>query len=339
MKKIFVIAEAGVNHNGILYNAKKLVDIAKKAGADAVKFQTWITDEIIREDAAKVNYQKKKFNDNETQYQMLKKYELNFNQFNTLFEYCKKKKINFLTTAFDLKSLEFVKNKINIIKIPSGENNNYPLLKRIGELNKTTYLSTGMSSNKDIAYALKVLIKHGLKKKKITIMQCTTAYPTELHDVNLLALNDIKKRFPGYNLGFSDHTSSYESAIAAIGIGAMVIEKHITINKNMQGPDHSSSLDFKEFAEFVKKIRNVEVALGVSKKKILSTEKKTSLLVRKSIVASKNIAKGEMFTNTNIATKRPADGLEPKYWPLLLKNKRAKFSYKINEKIKKKEIF
>jgi N,N'-diacetyllegionaminate synthase len=338
MKKVFIIAEAGINHNGKLYNAKKLIDIAKKAGADAVKFQTWITDEIIRKDTAKVNYQKKSLNDNETQYQMLKKYELRFDQFNTLIKYCKKKKIIFLTTAFDLKSLEFVKNRINIIKIPSGENNNYPLLKRIGQLNKNTFLSTGMSSIKDIAYALKILIKHGLQQKKITIMQCTTAYPTELHDVNLLAMNDIKKNFPNYNLGFSDHTSSYEVAIAAVGIGATVIEKHITINKNMKGPDHSSSLNFDQFTEFVKKIRNVEVALGFTFKKILSIEKKTSALVRKSIVAAKNITKGEFFTDTNITTKRPADGLKPEYWPLLLKNKKSKFAYKKNERIKKKEI-
>jgi N,N'-diacetyllegionaminate synthase len=338
MNKIFIVAEAGVNHNGNLANAKKLVDIAKKATVDAIKFQTWITDEIIVEDAAKVDYQKRNLADKETQYQMIKKLELSFQQFDTLIKYCKKKKIIFFTTAFDLKSLEFIKNKIQIVKIPSGENNNYPLLKRIGQLNKITYLSTGMSSIKDIRYALRVLEKYGLKKRNITIMHCTTAYPTKLLDVNLLALHDIKKNFPGYNLGFSDHTIGHESAIASIGIGATVIEKHITINKNMKGPDHASSLSPGELIEFVKKIRNTEVALGVNSKKILLIEKKTSRLVRKSIVASRKIIKGEYFSDLNITTKRPADGLEPKFWPFLLNNKKAKFSYKKNDKIKKKEI-
>lgn len=305
--KTIIIAEAGVNHNGNLKKALKLVSIAKKSGADYVKFQTFIPEEIVTKNAKIANYQKRgniKYN----QYKLLKKISLSFSDQRKIFKYCKKKKIKFLSTAFDLKSLDFLlKLGMDYIKIPSGEITNYPLLRKISKIKKKIILSTGASTFKDIGKALNVLKS---KKKILTIMHCNSSYPTPLKDVNLNVLKTMKKKYK-YNVGYSDHTLSLAVPLGSVALGATIIEKHFTDSRKSIGPDHKSSLEPKELNYMVKLIKDFESALGSSKKIVTKSEMINRNIIRKSIVASKKINKGEKFNINNITSKRPGNGISP----------------------------
>ena len=312
MKRVFIIAEAGVNHNGSLNLAKNLIDIAVKSGADAVKFQTFISENCISKNAEKAIYQKEVTKKNETQLEMVKKLELSFNDFCELKKYCENKEIMFLSTPFDLKSIEFLNQiNVNIFKIPSGEINNYPYLKRIGSLKKKVILSTGMSNIEEIKNAINVLKENGAED--ISILHCNTEYPTPMEDVNLNAMNTIKNEL-NVEVGYSDHTLGIEVPIAAVAMGATIIEKHFTLDKNMEGPDHKASLDPNELKKMVEAIRNIEKCMGNGIKQPSQSEKKNISIVRKSIVANKSIKKGEKFTEENLTCKRPGNGLSPMCW-------------------------
>jgi N,N'-diacetyllegionaminate synthase len=311
--RVKIIAEIGPNHNGKMKLAKKLILEAKKCGADYVKFQTFITEDIITKKAKKANYQIDKKNE-ETQFKMLEKLQLTQKQFKLLFNFCKKNKIKFLSTAFDLKSLKFI-NSLDpeFIKIPSGEITNFQLIKEITKLKKKVILSTGMSNLNEISKTYKFLIKNGIVKKKIFLLQCNTEYPTPFSDVNLNVLKTFKKKF-GDNLGYSDHTMGIEAAIASVPLGAKIIEKHFTLNRKMKGPDHKASLEPVEFKKMVDAIRNIESALGKNIKKVTKSERKNLNVARKSIVAIKEINKGDVFSENNIGVKRPGGGLSPTKW-------------------------
>ena len=330
VEKTIIIAEAGVNHNGKMDIAKKLIDVASAAGADYVKFQTFDVDRLILESTQTAEYQKKNLKNNISQFSMLKKYQLSPNNHKSLANYCKKKNIKFLSTAFDEKSLELL-NKFNLdfIKIPSGEITNFPLLKIISKLKKKILLSTGMASIKEIEKALKVLKR---KKKEITILHCTSDYPAELNDLNLNFLHNLKKF--GYNIGYSDHSASVITPSIAVSLGCKVIEKHFTLSVKMKGPDHKASLEPRELKKMINYVRQTEKMLGENKKKITSSEKKTKLLVRKSLVALKDISKGEKFTYNNLTTKRPGTGISP-FKIIDFIGKRSKKNFKKDELIKK----
>ena len=309
--KIFVIAEAGVNHNGSLKIAKKLIVQAAKAGADAIKFQTFIAENLASKNAPKANYQKKNTRSKVNQFQMLKRLEFTKEMHLQCINFCKKKKIIFLSSAFDLISLKLLSTlKMPFFKIPSGEITNLPYLEYLGKLKKKIILSTGMSTINEIKSAVAILVKNGTLKKNITILHCNTQYPTPFRDANINAMVDIKKNLKT-EVGYSDHTISIEASLAAVALGAKVVEKHFTLNRNLTGPDHKSSLIPKEFKELVTKIRNVEIALGHGKKKISPSEKNNLKIVRKSIFVSKNIMIGEKFSYLNLTTKRPAIGICP----------------------------
>ena len=295
-QKTLIIAEVGVNHNGSLKNAKHLIDIAAKSEADIVKFQTFISSDIVVPYAKKAKYQLSNTQKKGNQLEMLEKYELSFKDIKILFNYAKKKKIEFLSTAFDLKSFNLLKKlKLKRYKIASGEINNYPLLVKIAKENKKTILSTGMSDINDIKIAVNTLLKNGLNKKNLSILQCTTEYPAPFNSVNLKAMYHIKKVFPGIDVGFSDHTLGIEASVAAVAMGAKIIEKHITLNKKMKGPDHKCSLEPKELINLIRSVRNIENALGKPIKTLQSVEKKNKLVSRKSLVAKKKIEKDEKF--------------------------------------------
>jgi N,N'-diacetyllegionaminate synthase len=305
--RTIVIAEAGVNHNGDINIAKKLIDIASKSGADYVKFQTFDVDHLILKNTRTATYQKRNLKSNISQYLMLKKYQLAENNYKELINFSKKKKIKFLSTAFDFKSLNFLKKfKLDYIKIPSGEITNLPFLKEIAKLNKKILLSTGMASVREIKQALRVL---GSKKKNITIMHCTSDYPANLNDLNLNFIKELKKF--GYQVGYSDHSSSIITPSIAVSLGSKVIEKHFTLSKKFKGPDHKASLEPQELIKMIRLIRDTEKMLGTKNKIITSSEKKTKLLVRKSLVARIDIKKGEIFNTKNITTKRPGTGISP----------------------------
>jgi len=311
MNRVIVIAEAGPNHNGKLKLAYKLVDLAKNCGADFVKFQTSVPELHISKFAKKASYQIKNTQKNETQLEMAKKITLTYDQFRKLKRYCQNKKINFLSTPFDLKSINFLKSlNMKYFKIPSGEITNLPYLIKVAKLKKRIILSTGMANMKEIGEALKVLTYHGVSKKNITLMQCNTEYPTPLKDANLKAMIAIKKKY-GVSVGYSDHTEGIEASLAAVAMGAKVIEKHITLNKNLPGPDHRASITKKELKRMTKRIRKIEIALGDGIKRISSSEKKNVKIARNSIVAARNIKKGERFTSKNLIMKRPGNGISP----------------------------
>ena len=311
MNRVIVIAEAGPNHNGKLKLAYKLVDLAKNCGADFIKFQTSIPELHISKFARKANYQIKNTSKTETQLKMAKKITLTHNQFRELKKYCQSKRINFLSTPFDLKSINFLRSlNMKYFKIPSGEITNLPYLIKIAKLKKKIILSTGMANMKEIGEALKVLTHHGVSKKNITLMQCNTEYPTPLKDANLRAMITIKKKF-GVTVGYSDHTQGIEASLAAVAMGAKVIEKHITLNKNLPGPDHKASITKKELKRMVDGIRKIEIALGDGIKRTSSSEKKNINIARNSIVAARNIKKGEKFTSKNLIMKRPGNGISP----------------------------
>jgi N,N'-diacetyllegionaminate synthase len=318
MKKTFIIAEAGVNHNGSLDLAYKLIDAAKKAGVDAVKFQTFTADSLVSKNAKKADYQQKTTKTSESQYAMIKKLELSLNDHKKLIAYCKRKNIEFLSSPFDLESIDLlVELGVTTFKIPSGEITNLPYLQKIGTLNKTTILSTGMSYLDEVSDAVKVLCENGTQKEKITVLHCNTEYPTPFEDVNLNAMQTIKNLL-NIKAGYSDHTNGVEIPVAAVALGARIIEKHFTIDKNMEGPDHKASLDPLELKQMVDAIRNIEMALGNGVKTPSPSELKNKVVVRKSIVAVRNISKGEKFSTENMTVKRPGNGINPMLWKTIL---------------------
>ena len=328
---VFIIAEAGVNHNGDIAIAKELIDVAASAGADAVKFQTWKTELLVTMDAAKANYQETNTGSDESQYEMLKRLEISYDGFRELKFYCDQKNIMFLSTADELESASFLNELQDIFKIGSGELNNIPFLEHIGSFGKEIILSTGMGTLEEINFALNILVKAGTEKKKITILHATTAYPTNISDVNLKAMLTIGKAF-NVRYGYSDHTLGTEVSIAAAALGASVIEKHFTLDKKMQGPDHIASIGPDELKELILKVRNIEKALGTGKKEPNSAELKNMEHVRKSIVANEEIHVGDIFTKDNLTVKRPGTGISPKEWFNILGTKSLK-NYKKNDLI------
>ena len=311
---VLIIAEAGVNHNGSFRLAKELVDVAKNCGADVVKFQTFKSNNLVTPYTKKALYQNSNNKDNESQFDMLSKLELTFDQQIDLKNYCDEKNIEFLSTAFDLESLDLI-SKMNLkrLKIPSGEITNLPYLRKIGSLGKPIILSTGMSNMQEIRNAINQLQLSGTSRDDISILHCTSEYPAPLFDVNLKAMSSIKKEFK-VNVGYSDHTLGVEVSFAAVSLGAQIIEKHITLDKNLFGPDHKASLEPQEFRNLVEGIRNISIALGNEEKKITNSELKNLKIVRKSIVAKKYIKKGELYTKENLTTKRPGSGICPMKW-------------------------
>lgn len=326
MKKVLIIAEAGVNHNGSIENAFKLVDAAAEAGVDYVKFQTFKAENLVSKSAKKADYQiENTGNAEESQLQMLKNLELSHEQHEQIIDYCKQKNIQFFSTAFDLESLQYLKDiGLELVKIPSGEITNLPYLRKAAKLFKEVILSTGMSTLEDIQNAVSVFEKEGISKNKITILHCNTEYPTPFEDVNLLAMLHIQKEF-GTEIGYSDHTLGIEVPVAAVALGAKVIEKHFTLDKTMEGPDHKASLEPEELKMMVSQIRNIEKAISGSGLKEPSTsEMKNIAIARKSIVAKKNIEKGSIFTEENITVKRPGIGISPMMWDEVLGKKAVK---------------
>lgn len=331
--KTFIIAEAGVNHNGNLKYALKLIDLASLAGADAIKFQTFKAQDIVTCYARKAKYQRLDSNRTESQFHMLKKLELTESMHEACLKKCKKNKIKFISSAFDVNSLEYLNNLgLKYFKVPSGEITNKPYLEYLGKLNKKVILSTGMSNISEINKALDILIRHGTKKKNITLMQCTTAYPCPYDQINLNVLKTLKEKFK-INIGFSDHSLGPQACIAAVSLGAVIIEKHLTISNNLKGPDHKASLNFKDFKYLVDSIRIVEKILGSKIKKVTPAEKPNIIHVRKSIVAKENIIKNEKFTTSNITFKRPGNGISPMLYKKILK-KKSKYVFYKDELIK-----
>jgi N,N'-diacetyllegionaminate synthase len=318
---VVVIAEAGVNHNGDTATALQLVDAAANAGADIVKFQTFQAHKLVTPSASVAKYQEKQFaegkgsdNMQAGQSELLKALELSHDQHLLIKAHCDEAGIGFLSTAFDLDSLDYLRSiGISLFKIPSGEITNLPYLRRIATIADTVILSTGMSSLEEVKGALDILLSGSLTLDDVVILHCTTAYPTPLCEVNLLAMNSIKEAF-GARVGYSDHTDGIEVAIAAVGLGASVIEKHLTLDRFMQGPDHFASIEPKEFNQMVSSIRAIEQALGNGHKNPTSTERENIHFVRKSIVASKRILKGERLDDDNLTAKRPASGISPMRW-------------------------
>ncbi|MTA51616.1 MAG: N-acetylneuraminate synthase [Actinobacteria bacterium] len=332
MMSVIVIAEAGVNHNGDIKIAKSLVDVAVDAKADIVKFQTFSAERQVTKNASKAAYQRETTASDETQYSMLKKLELNVEMHVELISYCKSRNIEFLSTGFDIQSVDLLQNLgQRLFKIPSGEITNYSYLKHIGELRKPVILSTGMSDLNEIKSALDIFEKTGLPKNFITILHCTTSYPAPMIDVNLKAMQTIHKEFD-VAVGYSDHTLGIEISIAAVALGASIIEKHFTLDRNLYGPDHKSSLEPKELKEMVKAIRNIELALGDGVKQMMPSEKSNRAIVRKSLVAIKEIKSGDVFSLDNVAAKRPGNGISPMNWNKIV-GKKSKRNYLVDDLI------
>ena len=329
MKRTLIIAEAGVNHNGDINIAKKLVDAAADAGVDYVKFQTFKADKLVNKDAKQADYQIENTGVVESQYQMLKKLELTDENHHILIDYCDKKGVKFLSTAFDFESIEFLKDKLDFYKIPSGEITNLPYLIKVAKLKLPIVMSTGMANMQEVKEALAVLIAHGINKKDVTILHCNTEYPTPMKDVNLLAMKTIEKEL-GVKIGYSDHTLGIEIPIAAVTLGATVIEKHFTIDKTMEGPDHKASLEPNELKAMVIGIRAIELAMGNGIKTPSESEQKNIKIARKSIVALTDIKEGELFNESNITVKRPGNGISPMKWNEVL-GSRASRNYKADE--------
>ena len=312
--KTLIIAEAGVNHNGDLKMAKQLIDTAAEAGADLVKFQSFKASSLVTRLAEKADYQNQNTNNKESQYEMLCQLELSTEMHDELISYCAIRDIGFFSTGFDIESIDLLMSLgQDCIKIPSGEITNLPYLRHIGGLGKTVIFSTGMATLGEIEAAIEVLEQAGTLRSKITVLHCTTEYPTPMAEVNLSAMQNIHSAF-GVSVGYSDHTSGIEVAIAAVALGALVIEKHFTLDRNLPGPDHKASLEPKELKAMVAAIRNIEVALGDGLKRITPSETKNKPIVRKSLVAMQDIIKGEVFTEKNLTTKRPGTGIPPMRW-------------------------
>tara|TARA_A100000164_G_C21897185_1_gene768574 strand:- start:198 stop:1199 length:1002 start_codon:yes stop_codon:yes gene_type:complete len=322
--KTYIIAEAGVNHNGRLNLAYNLVNTAKKIKANCVKFQLFKHNYLTTKFAPQASYQKKNTKKKQTQFELLKRLELNTNNLIKIQKYCEQKKIDFLLSVFGIEELKIIKKlKLKTVKLPSGEINNLPLLKGIARSNLNLILSTGMANMKEITFTLNYLKKNGLKKNKISILQCTTDYPTKLNDVNLRAMKTLQQKFK-VKVGLSDHTIENESSISAVAMGATIIEKHLTLNNHMSGPDHKASLNPKKFKELINSIRKVEILLGSGKKLPSKAELKIKKIVRKSIVAKLPIKKGEIFTDINITCKRPEGGISASNWEKVVGKKSTK---------------
>ncbi len=332
--KTIIIAEAGVNHNGNINLALKQVDIASKSRADYIKFQTYCTDDLVQRKVGLAKYQKKNLKSTSTQYKLLKKLELSETDHLKIIRRCKLKKIKFLSSPFDLQSINLLKRlNLNLFKIPSGEITNVPYLKKIGSLKKKIILSTGMSTSEEIKKAINILIASGTKKKNITILHCSSEYPANKNNLNLLSIPFLKKKFK-INVGYSDHSLGLQSSLTAVALGAQIIEKHFTTNKKLSGPDHKASLSPNELISFVKGIRSVELILGKSIKRPYSEELKNLKFIRKFIVANKNIKKGEKLSEKNITTKRAKVGIPASKWDLVIgKKAKKKFLYDENIKI------
>ncbi len=316
MKHVVIIAEAGVNHNGNIENALRLIDVAADAGVDYIKFQTFKAENLVSRSAKKAEYQIQNTGDiKESQLQMLKKLELSEEQHERLIAYCKEKKVKFFSTAFDLSSLEYLQSiGLDMVKIPSGEITNLPYLRKAASLFRKVILSTGMSTMQEISDAMHVFLKAGISKENITILHCNTEYPTPMEDVNLKAIQHIQKEFQTA-VGYSDHTLGIEIPVAAVALGASIIEKHFTLDKTMKGPDHKASLDPNELKAMVFAIRNIEKAIsGSGLKTVSSSEQKNINIARKSIVANRRIAAGERFSEENLTVKRPGSGISPMKW-------------------------
>lgn len=330
MSKIFIIAEAGVNHNGSVELARKLVDEAVLAGADAVKFQTFKAENLVCKNSKKAAYQMETTDSDESQFDMLKKLELTPEMHVELMKYCNSKGIMFLSTPFDIDSLHYlVQCGIKIIKVPSGEITNYPYLREVGRTGKPVILSSGMSMLDEVSIALNVLKEHG--SSDITILHCNTEYPTPYVDVNLRAMLTIREKL-GVKVGYSDHTQGTEVSVAAAALGAMVIEKHFTLDKSMEGPDHKASLEPDELCAMIRQIRNIELALGNGTKMPSHSEQKNIVIARKSIVAKHEIKKGDIYTEDNLTAKRPGGGISPMNWNEVM-GQEAKRNFEVDELI------
>ncbi|EAJ7573438.1 N-acetylneuraminate synthase [Campylobacter upsaliensis] len=330
MKKVLIIAEAGVNHNGDINLAKKLIEQAAKAGADVVKFQTFKANSCVSVSAKKAKYQLETTAKEESQLEMIQKLELSYESHFELMKHCKKHGIAFLSTPFDLESVEFLRGlDLPYFKIPSGEITNLPYLKAVAKCKKKVLLSTGMANLGEIEAALTILRKNGTKN--ITLLHCNTEYPTPFEDVNLNALKTLKEAFK-LEVGYSDHTEGIVASLGAVALGAVVIEKHFTLDKTMEGPDHRASLEFEELKALCKGIRELEKALGSGIKKASKSEAKNKIIARKSLVAKREIQKGEKFSEQNLTTKRPGSGISAMRYEEYL-GKRALKTYKKDELI------
>ena len=320
-QKTFIIAEAGVNHNGKLSLAKDLINCAKSAGADAVKFQTFKSEELVSLKASKADYQKQTTNSSESQYEMLKKLELTHEMHLDLINHCKNNGILFLSSPFDCDSIDYLSSlDISIMKIPSGEITHVPYLRKIGKLNRQTILSTGMSTLAEIEFAINLLCDAGLNRSNLTLLHCTTEYPCPYKDVNLSAMKTMADKF-NLPIGYSDHTPGITIPIAAVAVGATIIEKHITTDKSLPGPDHKASLDPLELKQMVDQIRIVEQCQGSGLKEPVKSEIKNIEIVRKSIFANKVIKKGDIFNDSNLVCKRPGTGISSKNWDMIIGKK------------------
>jgi N,N'-diacetyllegionaminate synthase len=332
MNNVKIIAEAGVNHNGKVSLARKLIEVASQSGADAVKFQTFLTDATVTKHAEKAEYQKSYDKGHTDQFSMIKNLELSFDDFSELNEYAKELSIQFLSTAFDLESLNYLESiNLPLHKVASGEITNLPYLRQVGSKGKPVILSSGMSTMREIACALEVLEESGVSRSNVTVLHCNTAYPTPMEDVNLNAMASIRNEL-GVNVGYSDHTMGIEVPIAAVAMGAKILEKHFTLDCSMPGPDHAASLEPEGLKEMVASIRNIERALGNGIKVPSSSERKNTSVIRKSIVARKSILKGENFSEQNLAVKRPGTGICPMRWDDVI-GKNSSRDYKKDELI------
>ena len=315
---VFIIAEAGVNHNGSIELACELIDVASESGADAVKFQTFKAENLVSKNAEKAEYQKQTTDASESQFDMIKRLELDIDAHKKLIDYCQEKDIMFLSTPFDHESIDLLNElQLQIFKIPSGEITNLPYLRHIGLLNKKVFLSTGMSNLQEVGDALTVLINSGTLKENITVLHANTMYPTPMEDVNLNAMLTIQREF-SVSVGYSDHTLGIEVDIAAVAMGATIIEKHFTLDRAMEGPDHKASLEPDELKAMVSAIRNIEKALGGYEKKPSPSESINIDVARKSIVANQIIKKGELLSKKNITIKRPGAGINPMKWDVVI---------------------
>jgi len=315
---MLIIAEAGVNHNGDIELAHNLVDAAYEVGADIIKFQTFNADSVVSKNAEKAAYQKETTDVNESQYEMIKKLELDRGAHSELIKHCKDRGIEFLSTPCDHGSIDLLNDLgLKTFKIPSGEITNLPYLRYIGRCKKEIILSTGMSELREISDAINILEKEGTKRENITVLHCNTEYPTPVKDVNLKAMLTIRDELD-VKIGYSDHTAGIEISIAAATMGATIIEKHFTLDKTLDGPDHKASLEPEQFKELVKAIHNVKIALGNSEKTPSDSEIKNIPIVRKSIIAKNNIKKGDLFTSNNLTVKRPGTGITPMKWDSII---------------------
>jgi N,N'-diacetyllegionaminate synthase len=325
MSSTFIIAEAGVNHNGSFEMALRMIDEACAAGADAVKFQTFKAERFIAADAPKAGYQRETTGPDESQLDMVRRLELDEAAHSRLLYYCRDKGIQFLSSPFDLESIDLLDRLgLGLFKIPSGEITNLPYLRKIGALKKRLILSTGMADLSEIEDALNVLRDAGTPLETITVLHCHTEYPTSYQEVNLRAMLTIRSAFPGISVGYSDHTLGIEVPIAAVALGATVIEKHFTLDRNLPGPDHRASLEPRELAAMITAVRNIERALGTGIKAPSLSERKNLAVARKSIVAAGPIKKGEAFTEKNITVKRPGTGITPMRWDEIIGRKATK---------------